>query len=243
MRTITSLPVAALTALAVATSGCDRVGADERTERWATTENTAAAIDFDKINEAYKAAEGPEDFERRVNEIYRGSGVVSVAVHDLDAKTQVVTGFLDENGDGAVQDPEKVFTIRRDITGEGTGQYQVSGYGPSGYYHSPMMSLASGMILGSMVSSAFRPSYVPIYTQPYTTPPQRANDLRSHRDTYRSSSPSGVDRSKASGTGRGYNRVGGQRGGGGGGGVRPGGGTRFGVHRGPRGQRPERLVA
>ncbi|WP_437954456.1 hypothetical protein WME76_22975 [Sorangium sp. So ce119] len=234
MQTKTILPVVVLTAFAVAASGCGKGGTERSNERWATTENTTVELDFDKINEAYKAAEGPEDFERRVNEIYQGSEVISVAVQDLDAKSQVVTGFFDKNTDGAVQDPEKVFTIRRDVTGEGAAQMQTSGYGAFGYYHSPLMGIASGMLLGSMLSSAFRPNYVPVYTQPYTTPPSRASALQSHRDTVRSSSPSGADRSKASQTGRRYNSIGGGR---------SGGGSRFGVHRKDRSRRPERLIA
>ncbi|AUX38956.1 secreted protein [Sorangium cellulosum] len=240
MMTKTTLPVVLMTALAVAAAGCDSSGNGGRSnERWATTENTTVELDFDKVNEAFKAAEGPEDFERRVNEIYQGSEVISVAVQDLDAKTQVVTGFFDKNGDGGVQDPEKVFTIRRDVSGEGAAQLQTTGFGPYAYYHSPMMSLASGMILGAMVSSALRPSYVPMYTQPYTTPPNRMSDLRSHRDTYRASNPSGVDNSKSSQTGRRYNNTGGSRFGSG----KSGAGSRFGVRRSERGRKPERLVA
>ncbi|WP_437676952.1 hypothetical protein [Sorangium sp. So ce131] len=238
MMTKTTLPVVLLAALAVATAGCDSTGGPSK-ERWATTENTNVELDLDKVNEAYKAAEGPEDFERRVNEIYQGSEVISVAVQDLDAKTQVVTGFFDKNGDGGVQDPEKVFTIRRDVSGEGAAQLQTTGFGPYAYYHSPVMSLASGMLLGAMVSSALRPSYMPVYTQPYTTPPNRMTDLRSHRDTYRASNPSSVNNSKASQTGRRYNNAGGSRFGSG----RSGAGSRFGVRRGERSRKPERLVA
>ena len=236
--TKTTLPVVLLTALAVATAGCDSNGGRSSKERWATTENTNVELDFDKVNEAYKAAEGPEDFERRVNEIYQGNEVISVAVQDLDAKTQVVTGFFDKNSDGSVQDPEKVFTIRRDVSGEGAAQIQTSGFGPYGYYHSPVMSLASGMLLGAMVSSALRPNYVPVYTQPYTTPPNRAPDLRTHRNAYRASNPSSVDHSRSSQTGRRYNNVGGSRFGSG----KSGAGSRFGVRRSERGRKPERLV-
>ncbi|WP_437589803.1 hypothetical protein [Sorangium sp. So ce1000] len=240
MMTKTTLPVVLLTALAVATAGCDTSGNGGRSrERWVTTENTNVELDFDKINEAYKAADGPEDFERRVNEIYQGGEVISVAVHDQDAKTQVVTGFFDKNGDGSVQDPEKVFTIRRDVSSDGAAQVQTSGFGPYAYYHSPVMSLASGMLLGAMVSSALRPNYVPVYTQPYATPPGRTHDLRSHREAYRASNPSSVDHSRSSQTGRRYNNVGGSRFGSG----KSGAGSRFGVRRGERGRRPERLVA
>src|SRR5688500_8054598 len=140
-------------------------------ERWATTEDTNVAIDWDKVNEAYKEAEGPEDLERRINEIYEGDEVISVSVQDADAKTQVVTGFFDKNSSGSIDEGEKIFTIKRDITGEGQAQYHTMGYGAYHGYASPLLSIASGMMIGSMMSSAFSPRYVPVYTQPYTTTP------------------------------------------------------------------------
>src|SRR5262245_26633122 len=105
MRHMKALAVAlSLSVFAVASCTSDR-GHD----RWATTENTSVKIDWDKVNEAYKQAEGPADLERRVNEIYEGDEVVSIAVHDQDARTQVVTGFFDRNGNGAVDEGEKIF--------------------------------------------------------------------------------------------------------------------------------------
>jgi hypothetical protein len=216
-------------------SACDRGG----TGRWATTENTSVAIDWDKVNEAYKLAEGPQDFERRVNEIYEGDEVVSVHVQDADARTQTVTGFFDRNADGKVDEPEKIFTIKRDVTGDGTAQVQTAGYGPYYGYHSPMLSIASGMLLGSMMSSAFRPAYVPIYTQPYSTSLQRASQLHSERGSYRAANPSRFQASKPSSTGKSSNSKGSSRGFGGG----RSGGSRFGIARRPRGRAPERLDA
>src|SRR3954468_24087273 len=92
--------------LATSASGCGTE--DRRTERWATTENTNVKLDWDKVNEAYKQAEGPEDLERRFNEIYGGSEIISVSVHDVDDKSQVVTGFFDKDKDGKVSEPEKI---------------------------------------------------------------------------------------------------------------------------------------
>ena len=118
--------LAALFAIAsLALAGCE-APSKERRERWATTENTNVDINWDKVNKAYEQAEGPEDFERRVNEIYEGDELISVAVQDLEDGTQVVTGFFDKDTSGTVQDAEKIFTIRREITGEGAGQYQTS---------------------------------------------------------------------------------------------------------------------
>ncbi len=218
MKTFTGFLIPFL-AVGLALGGCGREG----TERWATTENTNVKIDWDKVNEAYKLAEGPEDFEKRVNEIYEGDEVVSVSVKDNEDKSQVVTGFFDKNTNGTVEDDEKIFTIKRDITGEGTAAYQTTGYGAYGYYHSPLMSIASGMLIGSMMSNAFRPNYVPVYSRPYTTSMTRANDLRMQRQSYRAANPTRFNKPKASASGRKYNS--------GSSPVRRSGGTRFGVRR------------
>jgi hypothetical protein len=120
-----ALAAALLFGGATVVSACGPAGND----RWVTTENTNVEIDWDKIKSAYTDAEGPEDFERRVNEIYEGDEVVSVAVRDLDDRTQVVTGFFDTNKSGAVDEGEQIFTIQRDLTGEGSGTYQMQGHG------------------------------------------------------------------------------------------------------------------
>jgi hypothetical protein len=195
------LAIALATAMLGSTAACN-VPKPEATERWTTTENTNVAIDWDKVNEAYKAADGPADLERRVNEIYGGSEVISISVHDVDDKTQVVTGFFDRDTDGKVADGEKIFTIQRSITGEGQGQYQTTGYGSYAGYHSPMMSIMTGMMVGSMMSSMFSPRYVPMYSQPYTTAPARHAELRTQRTSYRAANPGRFAR--PSQTGRSY---------------------------------------
>ena len=132
--------------------------------------------------------------------------VVSVSVRDEDETTQVVTGFFDKDGDGSVGEGEKIFTIKRDIVGDGQAQMQTQGYGAYAGYHSPMLSIATGMLLGSMMSRAFMPGYAPMYTQAYHTSPNRLNNLRQSRSEARRNS-SARSRSKASGTGRGYDRA------------------------------------
>jgi hypothetical protein len=230
--------LAAFLSLSVLSGGVVGCSSDEGNERWAATENTNVKIDWDKVNEAYKLAEGPADLEKRINEIYEGDEIISIAVKDEDDKTQVVTGFFDKNTNGAVEEEEKIFTIKRTITGEGA-QIETQGHGAAyGYYHSPVMSIVSGMLLGSMLSSAFRPNYVPMYTQGYTTSAQRAGSLRSSRSSYRAANPSRFSKPKASGTGKSYG--GGSKGGRSGGG-RSGGG-RFGIRRAGR-VKPQRLEA
>lgn len=181
--------------------GCDS-GDSRGNDRWATTENTNVKIDWDKVNEAYKQANGPEDLERRINEIYEGDEIISISVKDEDDKTQVVTGFFDKNTDGKVDDAEKIFTIKRELKGS-EASYQTHGHGPHyGYYASPMFSIASGMLMGAMLSNMFMPTYVPVYTTAYTTSAARASQLSGHRSGYRSANP---DRfSKRSQSGRSY---------------------------------------
>jgi hypothetical protein len=179
------LLVAALAlAVPLVATGCE--SRDRTTERWATTENTNVQIDWDKVNQAYRDASGPEDFERRVNEIYEGDEIISVSVKDETDKTQLVTGFFDKNTSGTVEDDEKIFTIKREPTGENTAQYQTTGYGPYAYYHSPFMSIASGMLMGAMISSMWAPAYAPAH---YVTSAARVGTLHNTRSTYRASNP------------------------------------------------------
>jgi hypothetical protein len=231
----TSRILAALLAglLVTGTVACN---SEPGSNRWVATENTNVKIDWDKVNQAYKDASGPEDLEKRINEIYEGDEIISIAVQDSDAKTQTVTGFFDKNMSGKVDEGEKIFTINRKVTGEGSGEIQTVGYGPYYGYSSPLFSIASGMLLGSMLSNAFSPRYVPMYTTPYATTPYRATALNEHRSSYRASNPARF--SKPSQTGRSY---------GGGparttGGSRSGGGTRFGLARRGRAVRPVRLT-
>lgn len=176
--------LAGVLALAVPLAACN--SEPERTERWATTENTNVQIDWDKVNQAYKDANGPEDLEKRINEIYAGDEVISIDVQDQDDKTQVVTGFFDKNTNGTVEDAEKIFTIKREPTPEGA-KVQTTGAGPYAGYRSPVWDIAMGMMLGSMISNMFMPGYA---AYRYSTPPSRIGGLQSQRNSYRAANPS-----------------------------------------------------
>jgi hypothetical protein len=222
-----------MAALLVAPVGCGPApGGGESKDRWVTTEDTRVELDWDAVAAAYREAEGPEDFEQRVNEIYAGDEVISVAVQDVDAKTQQVTGFFDRDDDGKVSDAEKVFSIQRDVVDAESAKVQMHGHGPYAGYHSPVWDIASGMMLGYFVSRAFSPSYVPMYTQPYVTSPTRRQALVAHRDDFRAKNPERF--SRASKSGRTYGGKGGAFGGGGAAPAprgRTGGGGRFGAVR------------
>lgn len=188
------------TFLSLITAGIPACQKAPEQERWVTTSNTNADLDWDAIGKAYKEAEGPADFERRVNEIYTGDEIISVSVVDKDDSTQVVTGFFDKNADGVVAGDEKVFEITRNITGEGEGNYQVAGHGHYAGYHSPMMGIVTGMMLGSMMAGSMRPGYAPAR---YVTSPAKRQAISSSRSAYRAANPSRFP-AKASQTGRTY---------------------------------------
>lgn len=243
MLKITLLATALAASLIGGVAGCE--SGNDRVDRWATTENTNVQIDWDKVNEAYKGADGPEDLEKRINEIYEGDEVISISVHDQGDKTQVVTGFFDKNTNGTVEDAEKIFTIKREPTGEGTAQYQTMGYGAYYGYHSPFMGIATGMLMGHMMTSMFMPSYAPMYSRPYVTPGTRISDLHGSRSSYRNANPERFGPRSKSGRSYGGKPSGGRptsRPSGGGGGGRRGGGF-FGLARAGRTTRPERLSA
>src|SRR5690606_10598628 len=138
--------------------------------------------------------------ERRVNEIYEGDEIISISVRDLDAQTQIVTGCFDENTNGKLEEEEKIFSIERKIGGDQQqGSYQIHGYGPYAGYHSPMWDIAAGMMLGSFLSRAFMPGYVPMYSTPYVTSPSRRGALVSQRSAYRQANPEKFQRKSRSG--------------------------------------------
>ena len=198
---------------------------DRGNDRWATTSNTNVNINWDKVNEAYKQANGPEDLEKRLNEIYEGDEIISVHVQDLEGadKAQVVTGFFDRDKSGTVEEPEKIFTIRREVK-DGNAQYQTQGHGYYAGYHSPFFSIASGMMMGMMLSNMFSPSYVPVYTRPYTTSQSRISNIHNTRSGYRAANPDRFQRRSQSGKNYGGGKSSG-------GTSRSRGGSRFGVRR------------
>lgn len=228
----------AVTALLLAAPACGGGSSSRGNDRWVTTQDTTVDIDWDAIGKAYKSAEGPEDFENKVNEIYTGSEIISVAVHDTDAKTQEIVGFFDRDTDGKVADSEKIFTLKRNIVDGNAAEYQIRGHGGYSSYHSPMWTILAGAATGYMLARVFSPSYSPAYSQRYVTPTSRHAALTSHRDGYRQKNPTKFNNtSKSSKTGKSY----GKKGGGFGGGrsspaprrptSRPRGGGRFGVTR------------
>ena len=47
-------------------------------DQWAATDGAAGRINLDEVQAAFKKAKSTTDFERRVNEIYEGDGMVLI---------------------------------------------------------------------------------------------------------------------------------------------------------------------
>jgi hypothetical protein len=206
--------VASVLALAVPVVGCTAhthttetvtTVPSETIERWpegttsgGTAEN-ATQLDFNKVNEAYREADSPEDFEKRVNEIYEGDDIISIAVEDQDEQHQTVTGFIDRNENGSVDEGEKIFEIKRTpteatagtetTTVSHTAQYVTTGYGPYAYYTSPYYPLVwgTGIAVGAMAAMAWRGAAYAPYR--YATSAARVGALNSYRGNYRAANP------------------------------------------------------
>jgi hypothetical protein len=119
-------------AATVALGSVTACGGPSGNDRWVVTENTTVEIDWDAINQAYKDAEGPEDFETEGQRDLRRRRDHQRVGPDLDDKSQVVTGFFDKNEDGKVDEGEQVFTIQRDIVGPDKAQYPSPATAPYG---------------------------------------------------------------------------------------------------------------
>ena len=147
-------------------------------EDWAATDGAAGRINLDDVQNAFKDAESPTDFEKRVNEIYEGDGIVLIRV-EQDGDRMVLGGWEDLNNSKQIEDTsdDLLFTIVRNHE----NQHEMRGYGSNGYYHS---SFGVGDFLFTyMLLSAFSPmgGYY------YYTPINRYDTISRDRTNYRNS--------------------------------------------------------
>ena len=145
-------------------------------EDWAATDGAAGRINLDDVQEAFKKSDSPTEFERRVNEIYEGDGLVLIR-SSQDGDALVLEGFEDLNGNSAIEDSsdDLLFSI---VKGDDTNELR--GHGTNGYYHS---SFGGGDFLFTylLISSLSGPRY-------YYTTPARAGTMRTERTNYRGAS-------------------------------------------------------
>ncbi len=145
-------------------------------DQWAATDGAAGRINLDAVQEAYKESKSATEFEKRVNRIYEGDGIILIRASQ-DGRRQIVEAFEDLNGDGKIEDStdDLLFSITED-----NGQNEVRGYGANGYYHHGFGG--GSFLFGYLVASTFLgPTYY------YSTPPGTVGTIRNDRANYRKS--------------------------------------------------------
>ena len=102
-------------------------------DQWAATDGAAGKINLDDVQAAFKKSKSATEFERKVNEIYEGDGLVLVRAKQ-DELGLTLEGWEDLSDpanyeiDDATDD--LLFTIVKKDE-----QHQMRGYGANGYYN------------------------------------------------------------------------------------------------------------
>ena len=154
-------------------AGCSSgVSADQ----WAASEGAIGRINMEGVEEAFKKSQTVEEFEKRLNEIYEGDGLVLIRAKDEEGK-RVIEGYEDLNGNDDV-DPEQddlLFTITNegdsnDLRGNGANQHYRSSFGGGNF-------LFTYLIFSSLTRGGYG----------YYTPRSRGPQMESQRTSYRNS--------------------------------------------------------
>ena len=155
-------------------AGCSRgASADD----WAATEGAIGRINMEEVEEAFKKSKTVEQFEKRLNEIYEGDGIVLIRAKDEEGK-RVIEGYEDLNNDDDIN-PEQddlLFTITNEngnnlLRGEGSNRhYRSSGFGGGNF-------LFTYLIFSSLSRGGYG----------YYTPRSRVPQMESQRGSYRNS--------------------------------------------------------
>jgi hypothetical protein len=144
---------------------------------WATTTGAVGAINMDEVLGAFRNARSTADFERQVNQIYEGDGLVLVRV-SRDGDRELLEGFEDLNRNNRIDasGDDLVFSIVR----EGDTN-RLQGHGVNGYYSRPFGG--GGLLFGYIIGSSLSRQGVI-----YQTPQRDARgSLARQRASYRSS--------------------------------------------------------
>ena len=152
-------------------------------EEWAATDGAAGRINLDDVQEAFKDSDSATEFERRVNEIYEGDGLVLIRAKQ-DGEQLTLEGWEDLNNDNTIDEAndDQLFSIVRGTNGD----HQMRGYHANGYYNSHFG--VGDFLFTYLLISAITPGFGGYY---YTTPPSQGPQMRSQRTTYRNSSAYG----------------------------------------------------
>lgn len=146
-------------------------------DEWAATDGAAGRINLDDVQDAFKRATSATDFERLVNEVYEGDGIVMVLAKQED-NGLVVEGWEDLDGNYTIEDDKDDLLFS--ITQGSDNNHDMRGHGANGYYNSGFGG--GGFLFGYMIGSAFAPrGYM------YHTSPNRGVGMTRARDRYRGS--------------------------------------------------------
>ena len=64
-------------------------------DSWAATEGAIGRINMEEVEEAFKKSQTVEEFEKRLNEIYEGDGIVLIRAKEEDGKRGGAEGRRD----------------------------------------------------------------------------------------------------------------------------------------------------
>jgi hypothetical protein len=143
---------------------------------WAATEGAIGRINMEEVEEAFKESQTVEQFEKRLNEIYEGDGIVLIRAKDEDGK-RIIEGYEDLNNDDDItpEQDDLLFTITNegdsnDLRGNGANQHYRSSFGGGNF-------LFTYLIFSSLGRGGFG----------YYTPRSRVPQVESQRNSYRNS--------------------------------------------------------
>ena len=154
-------------------AGCSTgVSADE----WATTEGAIGRINMEAVQEAFEKSQSVEEFEKRLNEIYEGDGIVLIRAKEEGGK-RIIEAFedLDKNGDLEPGKDDLLFAITNEngsneLRGKGANRHY-SAFGGGGNF------LFTYLIFSSMTRGGYG----------YYTPRSRVPQMETNRTSYRNS--------------------------------------------------------
>ena len=146
-------------------------------DQWAATDGAAGRINLDDVQLAFQQSTSATEFERRVNEIYEGDGIILIRARQ-DGDRLTLEGWEDLDANNQIDDTadDQLFAIIKEDE-----QHQLRGYHANSYHHS---HFGAGDFLFTylLISSLNRGPYF------YQTIPDRATDIRRDRASYRGSS-------------------------------------------------------
>ena len=145
-------------------------------DQWAATDGAAGRINLDDVQLAFQESSSATEFERRVNEIYEGDGIVLIRARQ-DGDRLTLEGWEDLDANNQIDDAadDQLFAIIKEDE-----QHELQGHHANSYYHS---NFGAGDFLFTylLISSLNRGPYF------YQTVPDRATDIRRDRTSYRGS--------------------------------------------------------